>query len=74
MKKEFLYKELEQYLRRRDKRGMLIIAGSILTPVQRFGSDINIKSLEALLKKRGESFPECLFRMIDASGRTDIEV
>ena len=72
MKKEFLYKELEQYLRRRDKRGVPIFAGSILAPVQRFGPDI--KSLEALLKKRGESFPECLFRMIDASGRTDIEV
>ncbi len=51
-----------------------MLSGTILEPIQRFGPDINLKSLEALLKRRGESFSECLLRMIDKSGRTDADV
>lgn len=60
MKKEILYKNLEQYLGRQYKRRILMLSGTILTPIQRLGPDINMKSLEALLKRRGESFSECL--------------
>ncbi len=74
MKKEILYKNLEQYLGRQYKRRIPMLSGTILEPIQRFGPDINMKSLEALLKRRGESFSECLLRMIDKSGRTDADV
>lgn len=74
MKKEILYKNLEQYLGRQYKRRIPMLSGTILAPIQRFGPDINMKSLEALLKRRGESFSECLLRMIDKSGRTDADV
>ena len=68
MKKEILYKNLEQYLRRQYKRRIPMLSGTILEPIQRVGPDINMKSLEALLKRRGESFSECLLQMIDKSG------
>lgn len=74
MKKEILYKNLEQYLGRQYKRRIPMLSGTILAPIQRLGPDINMKSLEALLKRRGESFSECLLRMIDKSGRTDADV
>lgn len=74
MKKEILYKNLEQYLGRQYKRRIPMLSGTILAPIQCLGPDINMKSLEALLKRRGESFSECLLRMIDKSGRTDADV
>ena len=66
MRKEILYKNLEQYLGRQYKRRIPMLSGTILAPIQRLGSDINMKSFEALLKRRGESFSECLFRLIRA--------
>ena len=65
MKKEISYKNLEQYLERQYKQRIPMFSGTILAPIQRLGPDINMKSLEALLKRRGESFLECLLRMID---------
>lgn len=38
MKKEVLYKNLEQYLGRQYKRRILMLSGTILTPIQRLGS------------------------------------
>ena len=46
MKKEILYKNLEQYLGRQYKCRILMLSGTILEPIQRFGPDINMNGFQ----------------------------
>lgn len=82
MKNPFLKKKIENYIKKRynpfDRTGLPELSdfmGSLLEGVGgRKESITENKSLQDLLKKKGETFSQCLLRMIDASGRTDVDV